>query len=312
MTTSWPPEREADAFLAHLGVERGLAANTLLAYRRDLARYTSWCRARGVADLAEVTELDIASYLADLATGSVEQSPLHPTSISRHLAAVRGLHRFALGEGHLAADVTAQVRPPKMPQRLPKALSQDDVARLLDTAAAQDGPLATRDSALLELLYGTGARISELVALDVDDLDLEGAMVRLRGKGGKERVVPVGAAARRAVEAYLVRGRPGLAARGRGTPALLLNRLGGRLSRQSGWTVLKGAAEAAAITSVVSPHVLRHSFATHLLEGGADVRVVQELLGHASVSTTQIYTMVTIDSLRQVYLETHPRARRAH
>jgi integrase/recombinase XerD len=329
--TTWAPEREVEDYLAHLTVERGLAVNTVMAYRRDLTRYLAWCRARGIDDLAAVTELDISAYLVDLSTGAADggdaagghedtdsgsggeaqrRAALSASSVGRHLAAVRGLHRFAVGEGHLVADVTAHVQPPKAPQRLPKALRQDQVARLLDLAAAQEGPLATRDAALLELLYGTGARISEVIGLDVDDLDQDDAMLRLRGKGGKERVVPVGSAAVRAIDAYLVRGRPGLVARGRGTPALFVNRLGGRLSRQSAWAVLRAAAADAGITTVVSPHVLRHSFATHLLEGGADVRVVQELLGHASVSTTQIYTLVTIDALREVYLGAHPRARR--
>lgn len=297
------------AYLDHLVVERGLSVHTISAYRRDLQRYSTFCGERGIADLDAVDESDVAGFLAALSRGDRTHKPLSPSSVSRCLAAVRGLHRFAAGEGATRRDVAAAVAGPKAPRRLPKALSRDDVARLLDGAAAQDGPLGVRDAALLELLYATGARISEVVGLDIDDLDSEHALVKLRGKGGKERVVPVGSAARDAVEAYLVRGRPGLAARGTGSAALLLNRQGGRLSRQSAWTVLKVAAAAAGITTEVSPHTLRHSFATHLLEGGADVRVVQELLGHASVTTTQIYTMVTIDSLREVYLGAHPRAR---
>jgi integrase/recombinase XerD len=304
---AWAPA--VGAYLDHLMVERGLSTNTVSAYRRDLARYVAYCRAQGITDLDAVDESDVAAFLVALSAGDEAHRPLGPASISRTLAAVRGLHRFAAGEGSTSRDVARRVVPPKAPRRLPKALSRDEVEALLDAAAAQEGPFGVRDAALLELLYATGARISEVVGLDVDDLDGDQALVRLRGKGGKERVVPVGTAARTAVEAYLVRGRPGLALRGDGSPALLLNRQGGRLSRQSAWTVLKTTAAAAGVRSEVSPHTLRHSFATHLLEGGADVRVVQELLGHASVTTTQIYTMVTIDTLREVYLGAHPRAR---
>ena len=201
------------------------------------------------------------------------------------------------------------MRPPTLPKRLPKALPVDDVVRLLDAAGSPDEPRGLRDRALLELLYATGARISEAVGLAVDDLDLAGSTVLLHGKGGKDRMVPLGQYAREAVEAYTVRGRPALAAAGRGTSALFVNHRGGQLSRQSAWTVLRQAAERAGISTDISPHMLRHSFATHLLDGGADVRVVQELLGHASVSSTQIYTMVTVDRLREVYATAHPRAR---
>jgi integrase/recombinase XerD len=297
------------AYLDHLVVERGLAQNTVMAYRRDLGRYVDYCRRQGIDSLDAVSESDVAAFLAALSVGDDEHRPLGPASVTRTLAAVRGLHRFAAGEGATTRDAARAVTPPRTPRRLPKALSRDEVVALLGAAEAQEGVFGVRDAALLELLYATGARISEVVGLDVDDLDADQALVRLRGKGGKERVVPVGSAARAAVAAYLVRGRPGLAARGAGSPALLLNRQGGRLSRQSAWTVLKSSAAAAGIRSEVSPHTLRHSFATHLLEGGADVRVVQELLGHASVTTTQIYTMVTIDTLREVYLGAHPRAR---
>jgi integrase/recombinase XerD len=297
------------AYLDHLSVERGLAHNTLKAYARDLDRYVAYCRAQGIEDLDGVDESDIAAFLSSLRAGDDEHPPLGASSVSRTLAAVRGLHRFAADEGATQRDPARAVTPPRAPRRLPKALGRDDVVALLDAVSRQEGPYSARDTALLELLYGTGARISELVGLDVDDLDPDEGLVRLAGKGGKERVVPVGGAARAAVEAYLVRGRPGLAVRGAGSPALLLNRQGGRLSRQSAWVVLKQAATAAGLTTQVSPHTLRHSFATHLLEGGADVRVVQELLGHASVTTTQIYTLVTIDTLREVYLEAHPRAR---
>jgi integrase/recombinase XerD len=213
----------------------------------------------------------------------------------------------------VATDVAAPVRPPSPARRLPKALPVADVVAVLDAAGAAGTALALRDRALLELLYGTGARISEAVGLDLDELDLgdpDNAEVHLRGKGSKERVVPVGRFAIDAVEAYLVRARSVLVGAGRGTPALFLNARGGRLSRQSAWTVLSKAADRAGVTAAVSPHTLRHSFATHLLDGGADVRVVQELLGHASVTTTQIYTLVTVDRLREVYATAHPRALR--
>jgi integrase/recombinase XerD len=251
----------------------------------------------------------VTGFLVQLRTGDEEHPPLSSTSAGRAVVAVRGLHRFALRDGAVPVDVAATVRPPAPPKRLPKALTVGDVEAILDAAGAPGTRLALRDRALLEVLYGTGARISEAVGLDLDDLDLDAATVRLSGKGGKQRLVPVGSYARDAVSAYLVRARPDLVAAGRGTPAVFLNARGGRLSRQSAWTVLAKAVERAGVTAAVSPHTLRHSFATHLLDGGADVRVVQELLGHASVTTTQIYTLVTVDKLREVYATAHPRAR---
>jgi len=221
---------------------------------------------------------------------------------------VRGFHRFLLREGLTAADPARGVRPPAPAKRLPKAITVEDVEALLVAAGADETPRAVRDRALLELLYGSGARISEAVGLDVDELDLSSGTVRLMGKGSKERIVPLGSYAREAVSAYLVRSRPGLVAAGPGSPALFLNARGGRLSRQSAWTILQTVADRAGVTHDVSPHTLRHSFATHLLDGGADVRTVQELLGHASVTTTQVYTLVTVDSLREVYATSHPRA----
>ena len=258
-----------------------------------------------------MTEAHVGAYLAWLRAGDEQHSPLAASSAARALVAVRGFHRFAQREGLVADDPAAEVSPPTPARRLPKSLTVDQVQRLLEAAGIGDGPLPLRDRALLELLYGTGARISEAVGLDVDDLDLDGRSVLLRGKGGRERLVPIGSYAVAAVDAYLVRGRPTLvdAGTGRGGPALFLNARGGRLSRQSAWTLLQAAADRAAIDREVSPHTLRHSFATHLLEGGADVRVVQELLGHASVATTQIYTLVTVDTLREVYATAHPRAR---
>ncbi|MEL7975079.1 site-specific tyrosine recombinase XerD [Isoptericola sp. F-RaC21] len=315
-------------YLAHLGVERGLSANTVAAYRRDLGRYARHLAATGRSGLADVGERDVEDYVLVLRQGSDGGAPLSPSSTARALAAVRGWHRFAHAEGTTSADPASQVHAPSALRRLPHALSIDDVARLLEAAGAGEGAVPLRDRALLEVLYSTGGRISEVVGLDVDDVDGllddtagdaaddDGASggapragsVRLRGKGDKERVVPVGSYARTALEAYLVRARAPLAAAGRGTPALFLNTRGARLSRQSAWSVLQSAAERAGLTQHVSPHTLRHSFATHLLAGGADVRVVQELLGHASVTTTQIYTMITRDALREVYAAAHPRA----
>ena len=281
----------------------------MLSYRRDLLRYVGFLDGRGVTSLTDVTELAVADFLACLRSGTDERQPLSATSAGRAVVAVRGLHRFALREGLTTVDPSAEVRPPAPARRLPKAISVEDVLALIAAAGQVDTPLAVRDQALVELLYGTGARISEVIGLAVDDLDRQEGLVRLHGKGGKTRVVPVGSFARQAVEAYLVRARPVLSSQGRGTSTLFLNARGGPLSRQSAWTVLRSAAAKAGLTAEVSPHTLRHSFATHLLDGGADVRVVQELLGHASVTTTQIYTLVTVDQLREVYAGAHPRAR---
>jgi integrase/recombinase XerD len=255
-----------------------------------------------------VGEQDVAGFLAALREGDETHPPLSAASAGRAVVAVRGLHRFAHREGLTASDPAREVKPPVPARRLPKAISVEDVERLLEAAGFDQTPLALRDRALLEVLYGTGARISEAVGLAVDDVDRSSGLVRLDGKGGKQRMVPVGSYAQRAVEAYLVRARPVLSAAGRGTSALFLNARGGRLSRQSAWSVLRAAADKAGLTVDVSPHTLRHSFATHLLDGGADVRVVQELLGHASVTTTQVYTLVTVDRLREVYATAHPRA----
>jgi integrase/recombinase XerD len=306
-------------YLDHLAVERGVAANTLSSYRRDLARYLAYLDGRGLESIADVDAGVISAFLMHLREGDPDHPPLSASSAARAVIAVRGLHRFALRDGLVAVDVAREVRPSAPPRRLPKAISVDEVERLLDAAGYAGTPLALRDRALLELLYGTGARISEAVGLDVDDLHLGSdpdggsgstdATVLLSGKGGKQRQVPVGSYAAEALAAYLVRARPQLASAGRGTPRLFLNARGGPLSRQSAWVVLRTAAEKAGLPTAVSPHTLRHSFATHLMEGGADVRVVQELLGHASVTTTQIYTLVTVDTLREVYASAHPRAR---
>ncbi|TWH72658.1 integrase/recombinase XerD [Modestobacter roseus] len=306
-------QRVVTGYLDHLTVERGLAANTIASYRRDLRRYAEFLAATGVRGLGEVGESDVAAFLVALRAGDEDHPPLSATSAARAVVAVRGLHRFALLDGLVPDDVAAEVRPPAPARRLPKAIPVEEIEALLTAAGSLEGPRGLRDRALLELLYGTGARISEAVGLAVDDLDLSAAAVRLAGKGGKERVVPVGSYAVRAVEEYLVRARPALAQKARSGVrggALFLNARGGSLSRQSAWTILRDAAERAGISAELSPHTLRHSFATHLLDGGADVRVVQELLGHASVTTTQVYTLVTVERLREVYATSHPRALR--
>jgi integrase/recombinase XerD len=313
MTTVEALETQLQGYLDHLTIERGVAANTLSSYRRDLRRYSKHLTERGIHDLAKVGEDDVSEFLVALRRGDPESGvvALSAVSAARALIAVRGLHRFAAAEGFAELDVARAVRPPTPGRRLPKSLTIDQVLALLEGAggdSAADGPLTLRNRALLELLYSTGARISEAVGLDVDDIDTQARSVLLRGKGGKQRLVPIGRPAVQALDAYLVRGRSELARRGRGTPAIFLNVRGGRLSRQSAWQVLQDAAARAGIKSGVSPHMLRHSFATHLLEGGADVRVVQELLGHASVTTTQIYTMVTVHALREVWAGAHPRA----
>lgn len=301
---------EREAYLAHVTVERGLSTNTVAAYRRDLGRYETFLSERGRPGLAEATRADVAAFAEAIGTGDDGGRALAPASASRTVVAVRGWHRFAVAEGWTRDDPSLDVKPRSVPKRLPKAISTDDVARILDQAGAGDGVGPVRDRALLELVYASGARISEAIGLDVDDVALAPGeqAVLLRGKGRKERVVPIGSYAADALDAYLVRARSALAQSGRGTAALFLNTRGSRLSRQSAWSILKVASERAGVSGV-SPHTLRHSFATHLLSGGADVRVVQELLGHASVTTTQIYTAVTQDALREVYAATHPRAR---
>ena len=313
-----PLAEEIRGYLQYLVVERGLAPNTVESYRRDLRRYESLLAVRGKTGIADVTAADVAEFLASLREGDDEHVPLAVSSAARAVIAVRGLHAFAVAQGLAAVDPAREVAPPAPPRRLPKAITLAEVERLLAAAgpapadpsgAAGVDPRLLRDRALLEFLYGTGARISEATGLDIDELALDDdPLVRLVGKGSKHRVVPVGSYAVRALEAYLVRARPMLAATSlRGTPAVFLNARGGRLTRQGAWGVLHAAAGRAELPEV-SPHTLRHSFATHLLDGGADIRVVQELLGHASVTTTQVYTLITVDRLREVYASSHPRA----
>jgi integrase/recombinase XerD len=294
-----------DSYLRHVAIERGLSANTVAAYRRDLVIYAGWLAGRELTDLRAVNSLHVSEFVRFLVLR--EESPLTAASIARILSTVRGFHRFLLEEGLVETDVAHESKPPKLGTRLPKAISIEQVAALLD-ATDGDDVLALRDKALLELLYATGARVSEAVNLNVDDV-LEQDIVRLTGKGDKQRIVPVGSFARMAIDAYLVRARPALSGRGKATPALFLGVRGQRVSRQNAWLIIRAAAARAGLDGHVSPHTLRHSFATHLLAGGADVRVVQELLGHSSVATTQIYTLVTVDTLRDMYTTAHPRAR---
>jgi integrase/recombinase XerD len=296
------------SYLDHVTIERGLSANTVASYRRDLDRYLQWCAARHQTDVDHVGENDIADFAASLRQGTPGHPPLAASSASRAVVSVRSMHRFASREGMARTDPSKHVRPTAIPRRLPKALPYADVKAIIDNAGDDETPQGLRDRALVEFLYGTGARVSEAVDLDVDDVDLQTLTVVVTGKGSKQRLLPLGEFAAQAIEAYLVRGRSALVVKGKGTSRLFLNTLGRPLSRQSAYAVVQRAAERAGISAAVSPHTLRHSFATHLLEGGADVRVVQELLGHSSVTTTQIYTMVTIDTLQTVYRTSHPRA----
>lgn len=302
-------ERALSQYLAHLSVERALSSNTLASYRRDLGKYCRHLASRGVRDLCSVTPDDVQSFIDTLALKK-DGTPFAPASIARMVTAVRGWHKFLVDEGATPHNPAHDIHPPKVPSRLPKALTIEQMTCLIDTASVGDGPIALRNRALLEVLYGTGARVSEVVNLTADDIDVDGAALRLFGKGRKERIVPLGSYAIEALEAYAVRGRPALAAKGSGTSAFFLNKRGRPLSRQSAWEEIQHIAKHANIAHV-SPHTFRHSFATHLLQGGADIRIVQELLGHSSVTTTQIYTKVTPDTLKDMYITSHPRARHA-
>ncbi|PAT05326.1 site-specific tyrosine recombinase XerD [Corynebacterium hadale] len=298
----------AERWLTHLIVERGVSTHTESNYRRDVNRYLTWLERAGITDLAAVSALDVEAYVADLRRGVDGTKPLATSSVARALVVARGLHKFGVAEGVLPRDVAAEVAPPQQGEQLPDTLSVAEVESLLDSCAG-DTPVGVRDRALLELLYATGARVSEVLALNVDDaseLEHGAGVLTVTGKGNKQRLVPVGSHAQDALQAYLVRVRPSFAT-GK-SHALFLNTRGGALSRQSAWTAIKQAAERAGVHKDISPHTLRHSFATHLLEGGADVRTVQELLGHASVTTTQIYTHVTAENLREVWRQAHPRA----
>jgi len=299
--------KQIQRFLDHLTIERGLSDHTVVAYRRDLERYATFLRARGITDARRVDERAVAAHVAAVSASTYGDGRRYrATSVVRALSSIRAFHRFLLRDGKISSDPTAAVIRPKLPRSLPKPLSVDDVARVL--AHPDRSAKGLRDRAVLETLYGAGLRISELVGLDVDDLDLQEGSVRVLGKGGKERDVPIGRYARDAIAAYLTRVRPQIVT-ARSRSALFLNLRGGRLTRQGCTGIVQQHAAGAGIRKKVSPHTFRHSFATHLLEGGADVRVVQELLGHASVATTQVYTLVTREHLREVYFTSHPRAR---
>ena len=299
--------KQIQRFLDHLTIERGLSVHTVAAYRRDLERYATFLRARGITDARRVDERAVTAHVAAVSASTYgDGKSYRATSVVRALSSVRAFHRFLLRDGKISSDPTAAVIRPKLPRSLPKPLSVDDVARVL--AHPDRSAKGLRDRAVLETLYGAGLRISELVGLDVDDLDLQEGSCRVLGKGGKERDVPIGRYARDAISAYLTRVRPQIVTP-RSRSALFLNLRGGRLTRQGCTGIVQQHAAGAGIRKKVSPHTFRHSFATHLLEGGADVRVVQELLGHASVATTQVYTLVTREHLREVYFTSHPRAR---
>jgi integrase/recombinase XerD len=297
--------KHADRYLDFQAVERGLSPHSLSAYRRDLALYARFLDSVGIDNPLSAQPEDLAAFVAWIREQRTAKGrPYAPSTVARTLVSVRGFHKFLVREGLAQHDPSTEVTGPRPRRPLPKALTMPQTEALLAAVVGED-PVALRDRALLEVLYAAGLRISELVDLDVDDVDLGARTVRCVGKGDKERVVPMGRVAQQAVEAWLVRGRPTMRPT---APALLVNRRGGRLTRQGGWKILKKHAEAAGLSDAVSPHTLRHSFATHLLDNGADVRVVQELLGHASVNTTQVYTLVSRTRLRAVYEQAHPRA----
>lgn len=298
-------ERSLEHYVRYLTLERGRSVNTISAYSRDLLAYLTHLDSLGISTPGAITPSHVMTYVESLEGAA--------TTVARKVSSIKNFHRYLQDEKVIADDVSFGVTPPALPARLPQALTISEVQALLDSVVG-DEPPALRDRALLEFLYATGARISEALALSVDDVlddSLRAApSIRVTGKGNKQRIVPVGSFAREALDAYLTRARPALlSSRGRATAMVFLGNRGGALSRQNAWLILQSAAERAGLTRSLSPHTLRHSFATHILAGGADIRVVQELLGHSSVSTTQIYTKVTIDTLREVYQSAHPRAR---
>lgn len=301
--------RHALGYLDFLAAEKGLSPHSLAAYRRDLGLYGRYLEQVGIAEPAAIDREGLAGFVAWMGEQRTASGrPYAKSSVARALVAVRGLHRFLLREGLAVQDPSRGVSGPRARRPLPKALTRPQVEALL-AAPVGDEPIALRDRAILELLYASGLRVTELIGVDRDDADLVDRTVRVLGKGARTRVVPFGRVAAGALDHWLVRGRPPLAeTAAAATPALFLNRRGERLSRQGGWKIVKRHAVRAGLSAVVSPHTLRHCFATHLVEGGADVRVVQELLGHASVNTTQIYTLVTDHRLRELYERAHPRA----
>jgi integrase/recombinase XerD len=300
-TAAWPFERWIDAFLAYALTEEGLAPQSIEAYKRDLDDFARFLAGRGASDPGQVTRSAVTLYLVAL-----RRRGRAPATVKRRAAAVRSLFKYLLRENVLTADPTLDLAAPKLPKRLPRVLTIEEVERLL-AAPDLSSPRGLRDRAMLELLYGSGLRVSEVTSLNVGDVDLSVELVRCLGKGSKERLVPIGSHAVRAVRAYQQTARPVLVGR-RMTSALFLNRRGDRLTRQGCWKLLRGHARRAGIMRPLTPHVLRHSFATHLLERGADLRAVQEMLGHATINTTQIYTHVARDRLRVIYAQAHPRA----
>ncbi len=297
---------EVEEFLSWLATERGRATNTITAYRRDLLAYTAWIAGRG-HDILTVDTPTLVAFVAARRQGAAA------SSVARQLAAIRTLHRHLVTEGERPDDPTADLEGVRVPAGLPKPLSEAEVTSLLDAVVGHD-PVALRDRALLELLYATGARISEACGLSMGDIDFDARLVRLFGKGSKERIVPFGRAAGRALDEWFSpRGRvllaPGQWRRRDDAEAVFLNQRGGRLTRQAAWAIVRRYGDRAGIRTELSPHVLRHSCATHLLDHGADLRVVQELLGHASISTTQVYTKVSQERLFEVYRAAHPRAK---
>lgn len=296
------PDKVVSLYIGYLKVERGLSVNTISAYKSDLAQFTNFLDQKSIVDL-NVVSLELCSLYLRLLT---KNTNMNPTSVARHFSSIKGLVDFATRENLIGTDFTIGIKSPKLATKLPKAISLGQIEQILK-ATASSTPTGYRDTAILEFMYATGARISEVVALDIDDLDLDSKVVKLSGKGNKERLVPIGDYAQQALSKYLVSSRPSLIGSTADAAAFFRNQRGGRLSRQGIWGVVVKACQTAKIDGI-TPHTLRHSFATHLLEGGADIRVVQELLGHSSVATTQIYTKVTIDGLRSVYAHSHPRA----
>ena len=303
-------ENALQSFLDHLTIERGLSSNSISAYRRDLAKFSDFL-AKEKLDFEQLTEKEIVDFEVLL-----KSLGLAVTSINRNISALKSLYKYLAQEFSTNNPVSA-VASSKVPRRLPKALTIKEITSLIDSTKREGDPISLRDHAIIELLYGTGARVSEIVGIDINDFaksDIEGQSIttlKLRGKGSKERIVPLGSFAKNALDEYLVRVRPSLLTKSksaRAEMALFLNQRGSRLSRQSAWQMISDAADSTGLSGKVSPHVFRHSYATHLLDGGADIRVVQELLGHASVTTTQIYTLITIDKVREAYATAHPRA----
>jgi len=306
-TTAAPLEPHVLDFLAYLEFERGLSRNTLEAYRSDLLQYGAWLRERNI-DPLRVTHSQLSDFLSGLAEGDpdAERAPVAPATLQRKVACLRSFHRHLRREDLIDADPTAHIRAPRQGRRLPKVLTREEVGKLLEQPRGTE-PAALRDRALLELMYACGLRASEAVDLEVGDLDLEHAVLKARGKGSKERLVPVGSAAVKAVLAYLQRGRPGLVGL-RTEKRLFVNHRGQGLTRQGLYKIVQRHAKSAGLADKMSPHTLRHTFATHLLAGGCDLRAVQEMLGHADIATTQLYTHLSTDRLKDVYFEAHPRA----